>query len=179
MSDVTENGLRAAVKALVDVVAPSVATTDPLANEQLRLVIEYLQFVRVRLDHLYERDRFELGHALAMARALNALAAPLSADTSALLARTLAAGADIEARVGASPVALKAAAAGLAAAAREIVREAAGFDDGIRRKVERCVLDGSDRRIAFERAWYLPLGFDPAPGEVAPLTEELARGPWA
>lgn len=179
MSDVTENGLRAAIKALVDVVAPSVASSDPLANEQLRLVIEYLQFVRGRLDHLYERDRFELGHHLGMARALEAMGAPLSASTAGLLERTIEAGARTEARVGAAPVELKAAGAGLAAAVREIVREAAAFNADIRSRIERSVLEGSDRRIAFERAWYLPLGFDPAPGEVAPLVEELARGPWA
>jgi hypothetical protein len=176
MSDVTENGLRSAVKALVDVVAPSVAATDPLANEQLRLVVEYLQFVRGRLDHLYDRDRFELDHHLAMARALADLAPPLSPTTAGLLDRTLQAGAQSLARVGASTVELKAASAGLAAAVREIVREAASFNPDLRLRVERCVLDGSDRRITFERAWYLPLGFDPAPGEVAPLSEVLARG---
>lgn len=179
MSDVTENGLRAAVKALVDVVAPSVAPSDPLANEQLRLVIEYLQFVRSRLDHLYERDRFELGHHLAMAKALKALAPTLSPATATLLERALEAGSQTESRLGAPPIELKAAAADLAAAVREIVREAASFEAGIRGKVERSVLDGSERRIAFERAWYLPLGFDPAPAEVAPLAEVLARGPEA
>ena len=56
MSDVTDNGLRAAVKALTDVVAPSIDPSDPLAKEQLRLVVDYLQFVRSRLD-------FQIGRA--------------------------------------------------------------------------------------------------------------------
>ena len=41
MADVTDNGLRAAVKALTDVVAPSIDPTDPLAKEQLRLVVDF------------------------------------------------------------------------------------------------------------------------------------------
>ena len=36
------------------------------------------------------------------------------------------------------------------------------------------VLDATDQRITFDRAWYLPLGFDPAAGEVSALVDLLA-----
>lgn len=175
MADVTETGLRAVVKALTTVVAPALDPSDPLAKEQLKLAVDYIEFVRARLEHLYDRDRFELTHSLALARAVLPLgAASPSTSTSALLDGALREGAAELARVGANPVALKSAAAALGAAVRELVREAAGFDAAQRRAIEAAVLRASDARIAFERAWYLPLGFDPAPHEVGALAEVLA-----
>lgn len=175
MADVTENDLRAAIKALVDVVAPSVLTTDPLANEQLRLVIESLEFIRTRLNRLYDRDRFELSHHLAMSRALKGLLVNLSPATAALFDRTLAIAEQVETRAGASTDDLKAATAGLAAAARELIRESASMPAAVRSQVDRCVLACSEERIAFDRAWYLPLGFDPAPSEVRSLDAILNK----
>jgi hypothetical protein len=175
MADVTETGLRSAVKALVDTVAPAIDAKDPLAREQLRLVVDYLEFVGGRLDFMYPRDRFELRHHLAMGRTLQRLAADaVSASTAGLLAAAIAAGEQCLGRLGAGPAELKAAGAALAAAIRELVREAVSFDAPRRRSVERAVLDASDERVAFDRAWYLPLGFDPASGEVARLADLLA-----
>lgn len=174
MADVTENGLRAAVKALTDVVAPAISKSDPLAAEQLRLVVDYLEFVRSRLDVLYDRDRFELGHNLSMARGLKAFNAPASAATASLLESAIQDGAAVLEQTGASSPVLKAASATLAAAVRELVREAPSFDEDVRRKLERHVIEASDERITFERAWYLPLGFEPAPHEVPPLAAILA-----
>lgn len=172
--DVTDNGLRAAVKALTDVVAPSIDRADPLAQEQLRLVVDYLEFVRCRLDFLYDRDRFELGHDLALANALQCMSPPCSALTAQLLNAAIEAGTQADAVVGASTVALKAASAALAAATRELIREAAAFATEVRSAIERQVIEASGERIRFERAWYLPLGFDPAPGDVPPLAVLLA-----
>jgi hypothetical protein len=177
MTDVTENGLRAAVKALTDIVAPAINHTDPLAIEQLRLVVDYLEFVRRRLDYLHDRDRFELDHNLAMARALDTLGAPGSGATMALLKSAIQDGAHAQAFPAASSPALKSAAAALAAAVRELIRESAAFDAQIRLGIERCVLDATDERITFDRAWYLPLGFDPAGGEVPALADLLAKAP--
>ena len=172
--DVTENGLRAAVKALTDVVAPAIDRNDPLAAEQLRLVVDYLQFVRNRLDLLYDRDRFELQHNLAMARTLKVLGAPLTKGTASQLETAISEGGEVQARVGASMPALKTASAALAAAVRDLIREAGSFEPMVRGKIENCVLQASEERITFERAWYLPLGFEPAPQELAPLAQILA-----
>ena len=81
-------------------------------------------------------------------------------------------------RAGASTTALKTAAAALAASVRELIREAATFDADLRRKIEQFVLDMSDERIAFDRSWYLPLGFDPAPGEVSPMPKQGTLANW-
>ena len=169
MADVTENGLRAAVKALTDVVAPSIDPKDPLAREQLRLVVDYLEFVRARLDHLYARDRFELDHHLALAEALQGLAAPGSAQAARLLNASIEAGSRALSVVGTDTATLKAASAALAAAIRELIRASPGFDERVRTAIERRVLEASDAVVRFERAWYLPMGFDPRPGEVPAL----------
>ena len=174
MADVTENGLRAAVKALTDVVAPALSATDPLAHEQLKLVVDYLQFVRSRLDFLYQRDRFELDQHLSMARALEDIDAPWPAAAAEALEAAIQTGAAALMAPGTSAIALKAASAALAAEVRARVREAASFDAKLRAPIERAIVHASEQRIAFERAWYLPLGLDPVPGEVAPLASFFA-----
>jgi hypothetical protein len=176
MADVTENDLRAAIRALTDVVAPSVDATDALATEQLRLVVDYLRFLQSRLDVLYDRDRLELQQHLKMARALMALEAPIGRGLAARCQRAMAAGADSLNKTGEPMPALKAATAELAAVVREVVRESQAMEGAIRQRIEFTVLECSEERTRFERSWYLPLGFDPARGEVEPLSTLLGAG---
>ena len=60
MADVTTNALRGLVKTLNDVVVPSIPADDPLALQELKMVVRYLNFARERVDHLYARARYEL-----------------------------------------------------------------------------------------------------------------------
>jgi hypothetical protein len=174
--DNTENTLRAVLKALTDVVGPAIEPSDVLAREQLRLVIDYVKFVQQRLDSLEARERFELRHGLVLARAVAAVDAPWSQPVRASLADAIAAGEPLVADAAVPVATLRTVTAALGGAARRAVRESQGFQPGPRRSVELAVLDASEPRIHFERAWYLPLGFDPAPGEVAPL-EAVIAGP--
>jgi len=173
--DTTENTLRAVLKALDDVIAPAIDPSDGVAREQLRLVTDYIRFVQLRLDHLGDRERFELRHHLGLGRQLQALAAPASESVRHALDEAIATGAGLLAGTH-SMADLRAANAALAGAARRLVREAAGYPAGPRRAIEMTVLDASDARIDFERSWYLPLGFDPAPAEARPLADHFAEG---
>jgi hypothetical protein len=173
--DHTENTLRGVVKALTDVIGPAIDPSDALAKEQLRLVVDYLEFVRERLDALYGRERFELSHHLEMARTLHALEPACSPQAREKLTAALRDGNDVRARPGAGVPALKSATAALASAIRSLVREAATFDEPVRRRIERAVIDATEGRVKFDRAWYLPLGFEPAPSEVLPLSDLLAQ----
>jgi hypothetical protein len=175
MSDHTENTLRAVVKALTDVVGPAVDKADPLANEQLRLVVDYLEFLRSRLDALYGRERFELRHHLTLASSLADMKAPCSAAAADALTGAIAAGEEAYTLAGTTTPALRTATARLAAAIATLVREAAALDAAVRQKIEREVLAATDERIVFERSWYLPLGFDPSPGDVLPLAAAMAQ----
>lgn len=167
--DHSDTGLRAIGKSLSDVVAPAVNRADPLAGEQLRLAIDYVEFVRNRLDYYYDREQFELRHHLGMARTLRDIAPSIGDARLTVLKTAIADGERTQATAGVSSRKLKRITASLAAVIAAIVRQSASMDESIRTKIERSVLEATDERIAFERSWYLPLGFDPAPTEVVKL----------
>jgi hypothetical protein len=172
--DQADNALRAAIKALSEVVAPALDPSDHQAAEQLQLVIHSLGFVRERLDYLHDRERFDVRHhvSLALAVADDADdAAPASAET---LRDAVAAAMSVYERPGARTTELRAASAAVAAALRTLLRESADADPAVRRRIERRILEGSRERIDADRAWYLPQGFDPDPASALPL--ELALG---
>jgi len=174
--DNTENTLRAVVKALNDVVGPAIDPSDGLAREQLRLVTDYVKFAQQRLDYLEARERFELRHGLALAHAVESISGLWSGLVRDALREAIATGEPLVADASASAAALRQATAALGGAVRRAVREAQGFDPVLRRSVEIAVLEATEPRIRFERSWYVPLGFDPAPGEVEPL-ERVINGP--
>ncbi len=171
MADHTDNGLRAVIKALSDVVAPAIDPADPLAREQLRLAVDYLEFVRARLDALYGRERFELQHAVTLAEDL--LSGSELGERAALEA-ALAQGRALLGAAGSPPAALRAATAEISGLIRDVVRAVADTDRSTRAAVERKIISHAAERIRFERSWYLPLGFDPSPGDVDELAALLA-----
>ena len=158
--DHSDNALGAAIKALEEVVAPAVDPADPLAAEQLVLVIDSLRFLRERLDHLHDRARFDLRHHLRLAHAI--------AEDAAL--DEIAAASAVLANPEARTPELREVAAALAAALRNTVRDAG---EDTRRRIERAIVAGSRERIQADRAWHLPQGFDPEPGAVPPLDAAL------
>ena len=173
--DVTENGLRSAVKSLTDIVSPAVNPKDPLANEQLKLVIDYLEFVRSRIDYLCFRETFELRANLKIAEAFHHCGAPISDQNRTILEASVSnAHKVLDAHELRGDV-IRTVASEVAAIIREIVRESSGFDVTFRHKVEQIVLDMSAERINFERSWYLPLGFDPSPKEVPSLNIVISK----
>ena len=169
--DHSENTLRAVEKALTDVVAPAVDPKDALAAEQLRLVVDFVRFLRGRLEWLDARVRAACGTHLATARALRVFGPLVAPDVRAALeaateqAEALPADAD-QRRVGAATAAL-------AGAIRRLVRAAQDIAPDARSRIERATLEGAEPIIAFERAWYLPQGFDAAPSDVPPLESFL------
>lgn len=173
--DTSENDLRGVVKALSDVVAPALDPADPLAGEQLRLAIGYLDFMRTRLDFLAMRLRFELRHNLDQAKAL----AELKSGYAPELAEALDAAIDEGERVLDSPLddaeEARRITAKLAAAARIVVRESAASPGGHRGAVERVIVGHAEERIMFERAWFLPVGGERLADDVPPLASLVRR----
>lgn len=159
--DHSDNALRAAIKALEEVVAPALDPADPQAAEQLVLVVDALKFLRERLDHLHDRARFDLRHHLALAHSI--------AEDVALDEEIEAATALYHCSDARTPE-LRQGAAALAAALRKVVRDA---DEDIRPRIERRIVAGERARIEADRAWHLPQGFDPDPGAVPPLEAAL------
>lgn len=173
--DSIENDLRGVVKALDDVVLPALDPADPLAGEQLRLAINYLDFLRTRLDFAALRRRFELRDNLAMAVALRAVGGtPVEAVGEALDA-AVADGEHMLATPMDDAQAAREAAARLAAAIRIVVREASYADNEARDRIEQTVIGNFGDRIMFERAWYLPVGGDRRTSDVPSLQEIRER----
>jgi hypothetical protein len=158
-----DNALGASIRALEEVVAPALDPADPLAAEQLVLVIDNLKFLRERLDFLHDRERFDLHHHLKLAHAV-------SEDVA--LDDEIEAAAALLSNAAARTPELRNGAAALAAALRTAVREA---DEETRSRIERTIVAGSRERIEADRAWHLPQGFDPDPGSVPPLAAALQQ----
>lgn len=174
MADTTGNAVRAAIKALDEVIAPALDPAQPLAAEQLRLVRGLLDFLGARVALLHERHRFELEHYAALAQQLAADAAQVSGEAAATLAAALAGAAPVRADPLASNDAMAAATAPLAAAASALVREAAGAEPALRRRIEQAVIRGARPWVDVQRAWFAPRGFELEPDTLPPLADALA-----
>lgn len=172
--DHSTNTLTAAIKSLTDGVGPALDRTDPLALQQLTLVTDYLGFLRERLPYLHARALFELRAAQDLAAAVRPHVSAVDVDAGRELEEVLAASEAVN--DGAASTDVEDATANILAVLREIVRTAAGAPAEVRRAVEKAVLDDSERTSAFYRSWYLPLGFDPYPGEVRSLPDVIAGG---
>jgi hypothetical protein len=175
VTDVTDNDLRAAIKSLSDVIAPSIDPADPLAKEQVRLIVEYLEFLRCRFEFLNDRYRFELHHLLDMVSALRKCDVPYPAAITSALVEAVRAGEDAFRRAGTPVQELKRASEELAALVRAIVRGASVWDTSVRKRVETVVLEMSRERIIFERSWFFPMGYEPLRAEVPELQELVSQ----
>jgi hypothetical protein len=168
MSDNTTNSLRGLVKTLNDVVVPAIPADDPLALQELKMVLRYLGFCRERVDHLYARARFELNFY-----------AGLAAECGALLDTTAPARSRELAALNERAQALLREPGAVIGALRELAQEAMTRlsrllgevgDAQALAKVERAIVLGSEELTAFDRSWYLPLKLERFPGEVRPLS---------
>jgi hypothetical protein len=173
MADHTDNAIRAAIKAVRDVVAPSVDPTDPLANEQVRLVGDFLEFLQDRIDYVHDRQRFEVGHYVALADSLSAEAAACSPDVASRLQAAAKSARELLDRTDARSAELKAAAAHVAGAVRDLIRAADAADAETRRRVHRTVIAASKALLDLQRAWFLPQGFEPDPLALPTLESAL------
>jgi hypothetical protein len=177
MADHSINALRAAARAMTEVVLPAIDPRHPLAAEQAGLVAKYLHLFAERIDFVGARNRFELQHYGALAEALAADARRLSPAIAEAL-DTAAAGAGALLRdPAARPSALQAAARELAALVGALVRTAAEAEPGLRRRIEQRVLADAGALMQMQRAWFLPQGWEPDPAAVPPL--ERLLGPAA
>jgi hypothetical protein len=175
MADHTDNALRAAIKALEEVVRPAVNPDDPLATEQLRMVAELLGFLGQRLDQLYDRQRFELGHALQLAVDVAPDVAACAPSATPELRTAIDEGRTVFAAAGTGSATLKAASGRLASAVSGAVRIApiAGVDADAQRRLERKVVAAAKAFMDAQRSWFLPGGFEPDASQVPPLERAL------
>lgn len=161
--DQTDTGLKAVIKALTDVVAPALDPNDPLAQEQLRLSVDYIAFVRQRIDYLHGRERFDLLHYVKIARSMQEAGVPADCSEGVFLERALAPAEVLAESPAALTHELREAAMELAHAVAAVVRSASGLPADVARKVRHIVMDATEEKLEFERLWYVPIGFEAPP----------------
>ncbi len=167
MADVTTNALRGIIKTLSDVVVPAIPADDPLALQELKMVVRYLDFARERVDHLYARARYELNFYAGL---IAGFTEPLGTAYPAQ-ARDIA---DLSARAKALLAQPGAAIGDLRNLNLEIMGRISGLlgevtDAAILTRLERAVVLASEEITAFDRSWYAPLKLERFPEQVRPL----------
>ena len=170
--DSTDIDLAAVIRALTDVVTPAVDPDAAQAREQLRLSIDHLRFIALRIDHLHDRALFELKDHLQLAEAV-LTALDRDSRRCAALTAAVTAGASVLPTVASTLIELRTASSALAAEISEVIR---GLDDAgpdMRRAAIEAVVAGSVERVAFERSWYAPLGIDPDRDDLPSLQQVL------
>ncbi len=170
MANHADNDFRAAAKALMDVVAPAIDPSNPLARQQLKLVADWLDFYRSRLPHAMDRERLELSVQLEMARAV-AEAAPAAAAVS--LRAAIDDAAAVQERLGPRPPRVREVTARLEDEISALVRRSVDFDAAARQRVERIVVDDTRHLLDAQRSWFLPQSIEPEPDAILPLDVAL------
>jgi hypothetical protein len=170
MADHTRNALRAAVRAMNDVVIPAIDPRDPLAVEQAKIVARLLDLVEQRIDLSHERARFEASHYLDVAMAIRDDTAVYSPMLAAVIDDETAAVGAILADPSASTVTVRDAATMLAELVSASVR--AGRNAPAGRRTEHAVLSAAGELLTAQRAWFLPQGWESDPSIIP--TPEVA-----
>lgn len=168
-----DNALRAAIRSMNEVIVPSLDPADPLAREQSALILQLLDFLRVRVPYVQQRDRAEVA-------IYHNLAAQLMHELAALLPDQLERVRDILAeaeRVVADPVPaphdLSRLADNLRTVLSDLVRASAEAPEPLRQKVESTVVRGSKPILDLQRSWFLPTGMVPRDSTLPELGDLL------
>lgn len=172
MADHTANDLNAAIHALKDVVAPAVDPSNPLAAEQLQLVITWLQFYKTRFPFAHQRARSELSVALALADYLAGEAEP---EFARQLRDVAEAGRGVRADPASGTQSLQETAIRIDALASEVVRASAGWPQERRKAVERVVLDRAKDHLLLQRAWFKPQGIEAKSADIPAVPDLLKQ----
>jgi hypothetical protein len=167
MTDVTTNALRGIVKTLSDVVVPAIPADDPLALQELKMVIRYLNFARERVDHLYARARYELTFYSDLVAQLTVPLEASDAPHARALAELRTRAKALLAEPGAGIEELRNLSLETTSRIGAVLREV--DDPEILTRLERTVVLVSADIAAFDRSWYAPLKLERFPDQVRPL----------
>lgn len=176
MADHGRNALHAAARAMDEVVLPALDRTHPLAVEQATLVSRYLKFFAQRMDHGYERNRFELIHYTALAKSLAGNAREVSPAIGQALDAAIAKSLEIQSHPVARQSQQQAIAQELGGILCALVRTTADLADGAQGLIiERRILEASRTLLDMQRAWFAPQGWEPDPTALPSLDDVLNR----
>lgn len=173
MPEQSRHAAQAAIKALTEMVAPAVDAADPLATDQLRLVISWLQFDALRRGCEPDFARARLALRIAQARSVLALLQEAQAPEASVVALALAVAADAQS-ADVEDVALRdTAGMDLDASVCAAVLTAQDRGHGHAARLSDVILDHARRDLLLHRAWFMPLGFEARPQEIPDIGELL------
>lgn len=178
MAEHADHALQAAVKALSEVVAPAVDAQDPLAVDQLRLVISWLQFDATRRHQERGLVQAELALRIVLAAAVLPLLAAAQPRRAEALKQALAQARDLHRRAESDTAAWRGAADRLDTIVSDAVVDAAGGPAATAAALADRVLRHAHDSLMIRRAWFAPLGFEARPDAV-PAVETLLAGTTA
>jgi hypothetical protein len=172
MADHTDNALRAAIRALDEVIYDAIDPNHPLAHEQTKLVSKYLQLILSRQEYAHDRLQFDLSHYIEMAEHVKADANLVSPAISQALEETLAKALQLKQSSSARELDLRNCSQKLAAILTALVRTTSEANHELRKRIEKIILLDSKAFLDAQRAWFLPQGWEPKP-ELVPSIEQV------
>ncbi len=170
--------LRAAAKAMTDVVLPALDTDNKLAQEQGQLVLASLNFVVQRIPQLYRFDCDELARSVEFAAKLGKIAATAgaAAEFAQPVALTMANGTELLARARANPAEIEAANRDLREKIGALVAAlCAEASAELLSQVGRAVTENAAEQLLRDRSWVAPQGWEPGGAGLVDLDELLAE----
>ncbi len=174
MFDSDDGDLHAAVMALRDIVMPAVDAGNPIAQQQLKFVIDYLVFHRRRRRFQPWLDRSLLRAHLEMARQV---AACVPKEIAIKLSEAIASG---ERQAEENPDLAELTRAQVTLLENEIAelaRTAAGLEPQLRDDIYRTVIKASKPIVDLQRAWNAPLSIESDLASLIALEEALGLPP--
>lgn len=161
------------IKAMEDVVIPSVDPVEPMALEQAKLVLSSLRVLKDRLPLWYRYNRDELRRYLDLSSSILEVIAT-NDDAGKELADVLAYGNKIFEQAGAEPKELDNAIAGCRSSIVNIMDTMAKNGESLLHSdVGRLVLSASKTQLDRERAWLTPFGFESDPSAIRAIEDQL------
>ena len=142
--------LGSVIRALTDVVLPSLPPEAGLAQEQVQLALGHLQILRAQLDGTPGFEADELADATTLGEQL--------AGASGTADRAAMRGALASAAAATGPAAIRAARIELHTAMADLIAT-----DGANGHTAALIIAAEKERVVTERAWFAPFGFDIAP----------------
>lgn len=169
--------LRAAAKAMNDVVLPALDPDNTLAQEQGHLVLAALNLAMQRLPQAYAFDCDELRRSLGFASELGQIAQDCGAGETAAqeLAQSAARGVDVLGRAKADPAEVTAINRELRDRAGALVAALyANAPAAVLGTVGHAVTANASEQLLRDRAWVAPQGWEPGAAELPELGTLLA-----
>jgi hypothetical protein len=152
MTPSIDERLASVIRALTDVILPSLTPEAALAAEQAHLSIGQLQIIRAQIDAApaFEAEELEDARSLAAALAGSISGGPATAAALAGIGSALAGTGSVrEARTAIN--------GSVAVLVRAVATDG---DKGMRERLSETIVALQQPRIAKDRQWFAPFGFD-------------------